>query len=678
MRAASQEDSEGPFEVHEVEAANVAIARARVSWRPPPALRVSEWAEQKIRLPEEYAAEPGAWSNDRFPYQREMLDAVHEPGVEAIVFMTSAQVGKSSVIDNLAGYFIDQDPSPILWILPTLELAEAYSVDRLAPLFRASPALNAKVSEARTRDGGNTKLHKTFPGGRLTLCGANSPASLSSRPIRVLFGDEVDRFPASAGTEGDPIALGEKRTTRFWNAIRIYASTPGIRGVSRIERLYENSDQRKYFVPCPECSHAQVFKWEGVRYKNDDPETAIYRCEKCAAEWDDEARLGAVANAKKNGGGWRATRPEQKKIVGFHIWEAYAAVRLSKIVAEWLEARKSRETHKAFVNTVLGETWNEPGTAPDHEVLRMRAEPYPMLHVPKGAFLVTAGVDVQDDRLAVAIRAFGRGEESWLMWWGELDGDPVEDHVWKSLDDLLLRKFPRIDAPGYLALTYAAVDTGGHRTHSVYYQVAKRRQYMAIKGTSARNKPVLAGRPTPQDINYKGKKIEKGVMLWPIGKDTAVSEIYARLRIVAPGPQYLHFPAATEGRYFEQLTATKMVPRVVKGVPKIEWVLPSGSRDEALDCEVYAYVAALRAGVARLDWDRLERAIARRFGEELPEKQKDAPAPTIAASSPVPTAQAAPEDAREVVESPPLELPQPRKRFRRAVIRSSFMQNRFR
>ena len=184
---------------------------------PPPELTVSQWADEYRRLSPEASAEPGRWNTDRAPYQREIMDAINDARCEEVIIMSSAQVGKTELILNIIGYYIDYDPSPILVLQPTRDMAETFSKDRLAPMLRDTPALKGKVKDARSRDSGNTILHKTFPGGHITMVGANSAAGLASRPIKIVLMDEVDRYPASAGTEGDPIKLAEKRTTTFWN-----------------------------------------------------------------------------------------------------------------------------------------------------------------------------------------------------------------------------------------------------------------------------------------------------------------------------------------------------------------------------------------------------------------------------------------------------------------------------
>ena len=218
-------------------------------WQPPPDLQVDQWADSYRKLSSESSAEAGQWRTDRVPFQREIMQVINDPSVEEVVFIKSAQVGATEILLNTIGYYIDQEPSTILCIQPSLSMAQAFSKDRLAPMLRDTPNLKNKVKDARTRDAENTTMHKKFSGGSISLVGANSASGLASRPIRILLCDEVDRYPASAGTEGDPISLGRKRTTTFWNRKIILTSTPTIKGLSRIEKAYAESDKRVYKVP---------------------------------------------------------------------------------------------------------------------------------------------------------------------------------------------------------------------------------------------------------------------------------------------------------------------------------------------------------------------------------------------------------------------------------------------
>jgi phage terminase large subunit GpA-like protein len=406
----------------------------------------------------------------------------------------------------------------------------------------------------------------------------------------------------------------------FWNRKLVLTSTPTIKGASRIERGWETSDQRRFFVRCVKCEFSQVMRWEQVKWQKDEtgkalPDTAAYHCEGCAAMWSEADRLGAVM-----AGEWRATAPFTG-VAGFHLNALVSPwVRLPALAQEWLEAQKFPEKLRVFINTALGESWVNPeeqGRSLPWEAIRDRADDYELMEVPAGVLFLVCGVDTQDDRLAPVIYGYGRDQEAWLIYWGEIYGDPEYDDVWEQLTALRNRAFKHpLGADMHIACT--AIDSGGHRTQAVYnYVRAAGSTVIAIKGQAKPNLPVIAGKPTPQDVTFHGKHDTAGVMLWPIGSDTAKAEIYARLRIPAPGPRYVHFPRGLPDEFYGQLTAERIVTRFHKGIPSQEWLLPSGKRNEVLDATSYAYAAAMHAGLLRTDWDALERAMAVAPSEKL-------------------------------------------------------------
>ena len=504
------------------------------------------------------------------------MNAVGEPGVREVVFMTSAQIGKTEIINNICGFFIHQDPAPILLIQPTLELAETWSKDRLTPMLRDTEVLSDLVRDPRSRDSGNTLLYKRFPGGHLTMAGANSPASLASRPVRIVLLDEEDRYPNSAGAEGDPGSLAEKRSTTFWNRLLLTASTPTVAGSSKIAARYERSDQRKYFVPCPHCGEKQILLWGNIRFENKDPATAHYICEHCGAILTDKDKPRMLAE-----GEWIATKPYDG-IIGFHISELYSPwVKWPELVRAFFKAKRSPETFKTWVNTSLGETWDEGGETVEADSLLTRKESWGN-EVPEDVVVVTAGVDVQGDRLEIEVKGWGIGEESWSLDYKVFYGDPAQGQVWQELDTYLQR--PVKSKTGvFLNIACACIDSGGHHTQAVYEFCRTRamRGVFAVKGLSMAAKP-LVGRPSR---NNRHK-----LRLYPLGVDTAKEVIYSRLRITEPGPGYYHFPLERDREYFQQLTAEKQVTRYHKGTARREW-MKIRSRNEALDCNVYALAA---------------------------------------------------------------------------------------
>lgn len=584
---------------------------AVTAWRPPPKLTLSEWADTYAYLSPESSAEAGKWRS--LPYQVGIMDAFSDATVERITLIKSARVGYTKIINHAIGYHVHQDPCPILVVQPTIEDAEGYSKDEVSPMLRDTPCLAGLVADARTRDSNNTILKKSYPGGNLIMVGANSPRGFRRISARIVLFDEVDAYPPSAGAEGDQIMLGIRRTEYYWNRKIVLGSTPTVSGLSRIEDSFNQSDQRRYFVPCPYCGYMQFFKWQGLTWPKGKPEQAAYECESCEKLIPHSQKRWMVER-----GEWRATRPFSGH-AGFHIWAAYSYspnATWAKLAGERESIGKNREKLKTFINTVLGECWEDRGSQPAWEGLHARCEPYRFMKIPAPAYLLTAGIDVQHNRLACVVRAWGKGEESWLIYWGELFGNPAEPAVWRQLDGLLQRSYPHASG-AQLRIVAAAIDSGGHSTQPVYNYCRTRAPVaFPIKGQSQAGKPII-GRPTPQDVAYGGSKIKGGIQLWPVGSDTAKSTIYSRLQ-QAEGQGVYHWPIGLDAEYFQQLTAEKQITKYHKGYPKTEWV-KTGPRNEALDCEVYAYAAAIRAGLQRLNFDQIE--------EQFKQPATPAPAP---------------------------------------------------
>lgn len=505
------------------------------------------------------------------------MDACSDPNIKQVVIMSGAQLGKSEVLLNIVGYHIEHDPSPILLMQPTVDMAQSFSKDRITSgLLATTPSLRGKVKDPRARDSGNTTLHKTFPGGALSLVGANSPASLASRPIRIVLCDEVDRYPVSAGEEGDPVALATKRSMTFWNRKIVLVSTPTDKGASRIESAYHETDMRQYHIPCPHCDHMQTLRWAQVQWHEKDASTAAYYCEECGAAWTDIQRHKAILNGK-----WIASAPFNG-IAGFHISSLYSPwVSIPDAVDEFLKSRRDPMRLKAWINTFLGETWEEQGESIDEMDLMDRRENWGD-QLPEDILLLTAGVDVQDDRLEVEIVGWGRGEESWSISYEAMYGDPSSAELWNRLDIMLQQKFEH-PTKGEMIVRSICVDSGGHYTQQVYNYARLRagRRVFAIKGIGGSGKPIV-GRPSKNNI---GK-----INLFPVGTDTAKEVVYARLKISDEGEGYCHFPVDRSEEYFRMLTAEKKVTRYYKGRPRTEWA-KIRTRNEALDCRVYATAA---------------------------------------------------------------------------------------
>ena len=548
------------------------------SLRPPPKLTVSEWADTYRQLSRESSAVSGQWSTSKAEYQRGMMDAVSDPRYETVVLMTCAQIGKTELVNNVIGYHIHQDPAPILVVHPTVEMANAWSKDRLSPAIRDTPVLTRLIADPKSRDSGNTVLHKSFTGGRVTASGANSPASLASRPCRLILMDEVDRFPLSAGSEGDPVGLAKRRSATYYNRKIVLVSTPTETGSSRIAAAYEESDQRKYFVPCPHCGEHQVLKWSNVKWNDNDPSSAHYVCDECGSVWTELDRSRAIRR-----GEWRATAEPKGKVAGFHLNGIYSPwTRLEDAVQDFLTSKSDPMRLRTFVNTFLGETFDsERGEQLDETDLINRAEDWGD-QIPEEVLLITAGVDTQDDRLEVELIGWGRGEESYSLAYHTLYGDPSTAELWLRLDDVLKTPFAH-PITGEMICRSACVDSGGHYTQQVYNYCRTRggRRIFAIKGVGGEGRPIV-GRPSKSNI---GK-----VNLFPVGVDTAKEVVMARLRIKEPGEGYCHFPTGRSEEYYRMLTSEKRVVKYYKGRPKNEWV-KTRTRNEALDCRVYGTAA---------------------------------------------------------------------------------------
>lgn len=571
--------------------------------RPPERVTLSDWAASNFRLSSESSSISGRFRP--YPFQKAWLDALTDPEVERVTILKSARVGYTTFLKAGAAYFMAEEPCPIMMVQPTIQDAEGFSQEEIAPMIRDVPVLSGLVADSRARDSGNTILRKYFPGGYLVLVGANSPRGFRRRNIRVLMFDEVDGYPASAGPEGDPLKLGEKRTMDFRNRKICYGSTPGVKQSSRIERRFLASNMQRLYVPCPDCGHQQTLKWGGFRYDKGDPDSVVYVCENCAVCIPPRKKRWMVER-----GEWIADDPTNKKHQGFHIWQAYSYNPLAdwpNLVREWEDAQGDQEALKAFVNTVLGETWDlRKGNETSHQALYSRREGYvPSDMLPEGVLVITMATDVQDNRLETEIAGWGVGEEKWVLDYVVTMGDPSQSEVWEAHDTLLETRWQHPSGVE-LGVAAAGIDSGGHHTDSVYRYVRPRqsRRVYAIKGSSQAGHPIIG--------RSKGKN-KGSVALYFVGTDAAKDLISGRLKMEEAGPGYMHFPAHLDEEYFQQLTAEVPLETYKKGVPVRVWtVVPKGARNEAFDCSVYG-LAILRQ--LNVNWTRLEETLRLRAEE---------------------------------------------------------------
>lgn len=547
--------------------------------RPAPKVTGSEWANANRILSREDSAEPGRYSTERAPFQREPLDEITDPRNQIIVLMWSSQIGKTLIAQNAMGYFMDYEPSSIMYMIETLQKAENFSKARLEPMIRDNSWM--QIDNAKTSH--NTILEKFYPGGYLSIVGANSPSGLSSKPIRVLIADEVDNYPLSAGKLGSPLNLAMQRTETYDNRKIIIISSPGVEGMSKVHPYFMQSDQRYYFVPCPNCGKQQRLVWAQMKFPDRKPENSYYECINCREKLTEKDKFRMIEE-----GGWQKQNPEILYRPGFQLSRMYSVFSpWKKMVEDFLEAKKislSGDTGalQVFINSSLAELW-KPNTAPtSSQELLKRVENYRTVPLLEKIVLLTCGIDVQDDRIELEVKGWGVGEESWTIDYKILNGEPALPYLWNELDKYLQTKWKH--ASGLMmGITATAIDSG-HFTDQVYKFVRGKhaRRIYAIKGSAFPGKSPAPRIPT---YNNKGK-----IPLYNLGTSSIKDMIYSRLRIEVPGDGYMHFHQdfATE-EYFEQLTSEIKI-RYKLG---FRYEQMPGRRNEVLDVNVYN-IGALR------------------------------------------------------------------------------------
>lgn len=559
--------------------------------RPLSKMTGTEWSDTRRYVAPGTSPEPGPWHTSRVPYLAEPMDVATDRETVTTVMMCSSQVAKSEFLLNIMGYYADQEPAPQLMLQPTVEAAEAFSKERIDPTFRYSAGLKDKLTEGKEGRGSSRKSSTTirmkhYPGGYLALVGANSPAGLSSRPIRVLLADEVDRYGFTK--EGDPLKLAIQRTTNFHNKKICLVSTPTVDGQSKIQEWWNKSDQRHYHVPCPHCGSSQRLIWSEktvVWDKDDDgnhyPETARYVCQHCNGEIKDSHKTEMLAD-----GVWIASKPENAGVAGFHINSLYSPwVKFAELAKEWVEANKSRDKKglMEFINLKLGEPWVENDDDFNHNHLHRRREYY-KADLPQGVSLLTAGVDVQHDRIEAELVGWGKGKESWGIEYKVFMGNPGLPQVWKDLDAWLLGKWQH-ESGLTMGISGACIDSSdGHYMQEVYEFTKPResRRIFAIKGRGGLGS-VFINKPT------RNNRI--GAALFTIGVDAGKANIMARVKIEDEGPGYCHWPREGEKgyneEYFKGLLSERFIFKYVNGQTKTEWKKVH-ERNEPLDCRNYA------------------------------------------------------------------------------------------
>lgn len=609
------------------------FARAFSNFRPPEALTVSQWAEKYRVLSRESSAEAGPWNNARTPYLVEPMDAFTDPKVRRVTMVASSQVGKSEFELNCIGYIIDQDPGSMLYIQPNLDDAKKFSKLRIAPMIRDSARLRRKVADVKSRESGNTVLQKSFPGGMLTIVGSNSPSALASTPARYILGDERDRWALSAGTEGDPWALAEARTTTYYNAKLVDVSTCTIKGASPIAAAYEQGTQERWKHQCPHCGEWHEIDFDDIKFDFDTVKAGKktdyliksieWCCPGCGCLSDEDTMRGKPTRWVPDNPAALAKGHRSFWLNGFASpWQPW-----TKIIYAFLEARKDPQKLKVVYNTMFGKLWEERGDLDDEDTYLGRREDYGTrddgtpVDLPDGALVLTCGVDTQDDRLEYEVVGWGHYLESWGIKKGIIMGDPNDDEVWRRLDDVVGHVY-RFENGRGLTISMTFVDSGGHKTQSVYRHCRERlhRRVFAIKGQGGDGVPFTKP-PSKVKIIVNGKAVGQ-TWLYSLGVDAGKADVFGALKVQEAGPKYCHFPKGSERGYdlafFNGLLSERLVMKSERGRTRWVWEkLPGHERNEALDCRNYA-LAAVR--VLDPDMDAVEARLKAASGGEAPAK----------------------------------------------------------
>lgn len=589
--------------------------------RPDPSLWVDEWADEYMRIPRDTgAAEPGKYRTVRTPYAREpmrCLSPAHP--CKRVVTMVASQLMKTQIALNWIGALIHMVPSNILTLLPSLGLAKRVS-SRIGKTIKATPVLRERVAASRSRDSRNTMDTKEFEGGSLYVTTAGSAANLAELSARYVYGDEIDRWEVDVGEEGDPIELAETRGSTFGRNAKFYfSSSPTIKGASRIDDLFEGSDQRYYYVPCPTCGHMQTLEWERLHYSQDFS-VVHYECAgpDCDVLIEEHHKGDMLAR-----GEWRAHAKGDGETVGFHLnalysplgWTGWKSLAKQFEKAKKAQAKGDLEPMQVFYNTRLAKVWDSAQEQTKASVLieRARREGFSLGAMPAAVMMITGAVDVQADRLELMAMGWGVGMERWVIDHRVIAGDPSDERTWAVLDELLKERYRHPCGVG-LGILAVAVDSGGHHTDEVYQfcRVRRWRNIFAIKGASKPGKPVIAQRPSMVDVTWKGQTERGGAELWFVGTDTAKDWIYNRYPFES-GPGALHFANDLPDEFFAQCVAERKVAKYVRGHKRIEWIKGKAERNEALDLMVYCLAMAHYLGINRYqehDWDRVRNSLA--------------------------------------------------------------------
>lgn len=578
------------------------------SLAPTPKMWVSEWAD-KYRWLSATNAEPGPWRTDRAPYLKFIMDKLSSKDpCKRLVVMKGAQLGLTEAGCNWIGYIIHNNPATTMLVMPTESTLKKNIRLRFTPMFQDTPVLRERIMEQRRDAAGNKSNNleqKDFPGGSLIMATAKSPASLRSIPAKYIMLDEIDEYENDLADQGDVVSLAEARSRTFPTAKLYMISTPTTKGGSKIAQYFEATDQNYFYVPCPSCGHKQHLVWEQMRWEQGKPNTARYECIACKYHISNHQKTKMLAQGEFIAHYPERSNPEE---VGVHINSLYSPVgwySWSQAVADYEKALIDPYKMKTFQNTVLGLCYEEPGDVPDWERIYERRENYDQKCLPAGICLIVAGADVQKDRIEVEVVGYGKDRESWSIDYRVFEGDTSEPSVWNQLAALVSETWEREDR-AILPLAHLCVDSG-YRSNYVYDFCRKfpKTVVSAVKGDD--RMATMLSRPRAVDYTSAGKESRRTALI-TIGVSHIKSEIYGYLsqRIDPETGEvpfgYCHFPQYN-AEYFKGLTAEKL--QETKN-SKGQWVYTwkkHYTRNEPLDCRVYA-----RAAAEKLEYSRLTNA----------------------------------------------------------------------
>lgn len=558
---------------------------------PPPRLRLSDWIESNIALPEGVSAQPGPVR--LWPFQREIADAIGDPLLERVTLVKPVRVGFTTLLTSAVASFVANEPAPILCLLPAEADCRDYVVSDIEPIFAASRAVADALADDREEGERNTLLSRRFPGGSLKVVAAKAPRNLRRHNVRVLFIDEADGMEATA--EGSPILLAERRTLSFPDRKIVMGSTPVHEDTSHVLRAWAQSDGRIFEVPCPDCGDFAEILWDAITWPEGRPEEAAWCCPSCGTVVPEKRKPEMVAKGR-----WRATRPHVQGHAGFRLnalVSLHSNASWEKLAVEFLSAKDDPSTLQTFVNTILGQGWRGEGDELAEDDLAARAEPWGLDAVPEDVLALTVGCDVQHDRLELTFVGWSEAGQAFVLGhrviWGEWDAG----ETWEELDELLRARFPHA-LGGRIGIDAAAVDAGDGTTMNAvtaFCTPRRRRRVLAIKG-AAGNRPL---------IERAGSRTKTGARLWIVGVDTAKQTLFSRL---ARG-ESIRLSGDLPAVWYEQVASERAVVRYKRGQPVRSFERIPGRRAEALDCLVYAHAAR---AIVNPDWSarRAELALA--------------------------------------------------------------------